>query len=325
MKIFSRLCTRFSACVAIAASVVALSVSLVLVAAPAGASGNTIDWTGNGTNAGLCASSESIGGVTVSDGQQAWLFILSSPDTGPFTITTTFLPAGDTSANGTQQGNGSVHFVVFSPLGAKLTSASAGPGTDGSVLTVSGCQDGAPASTTTTTDPPDTTTTTDPPDTTTTTDPPDTTTTTDPPDTTTTTDPPDTTTTTTTTGGNTTGGNTTGGNTTGGNTTGGNTTGGNTTGGNGTGGNTTGGNTTDGNGTGGNTTGGPSAPANVVFTPGGGTIVATAAPSTPMNHSGLAFTGADTAAMVAAGLALIGIGSALILLARSRRRTAQLG
>jgi hypothetical protein len=48
------------------------------------------------------------------------------------------------NATGTQQGNGAVHFILFTPLGAQLTSASAVTGTTHSVLTVSGCQFGTP-------------------------------------------------------------------------------------------------------------------------------------------------------------------------------------
>src|SRR6185312_15517268 len=131
MKNLGRFCARFRAVAAIAATATALSISLGMVGSPAGAAGGTITWAGNGTNAGLCASSESLP-VTVPDGEQAWLFILTSPGTGPFTISTAFSPSGDTSATGTQQGNGkgSVHFIVFSPLGATLTSASAMTGTD---------------------------------------------------------------------------------------------------------------------------------------------------------------------------------------------------
>lgn len=296
MRILSRFCTRFRAVAVIAAAAIALSVSLGMVGAQAGAASGTITWTGNGTNAGFCASTESLP-VTVPDGQQAWLFILTSPGTGPFTISTTFSPAGDTSDAGTQEGsgNGAVHFIVMSPLGAQLMSASAMTGTDHSVLTVSGCQDGAPISSTTTT----TTTTTDPsdPTTTTTTDTPSTTTTTtDTPSTTTTTTSQSDPTTTTTTGPSDPTTTTTDGASTGGN-------------------------------TGGNSTGGDSTPpSNVVFTPDGGTIVSTAAPTTPLNtpmsHSGLAFTGADTAAMVAVAITLIGLGSLLVLASRRRRRVA---
>jgi hypothetical protein len=49
--------------------------------------------------------------------------------------------------------------------------------------------------------------------------------------------------------------------------------------------------------------------------------VPTAAPITP--KSGIAFTGADIGAMFATALALIGVGSFLLLLARHRRRTTQ--
>lgn len=98
----------------------------------------TVTWTGNGTTNGQCGSSENLG-LTVPPGQQAWLFILTSPGTGPFELTTNL---GDVS--GTQMGDGSVHFILFTPLDATLTSASAVTGTAHSVLTVSGCQFGTP-------------------------------------------------------------------------------------------------------------------------------------------------------------------------------------
>jgi hypothetical protein len=97
-----------------------------------------VTWNGNGTTNGQCDNSEDLG-VTVPNGEQAWLFILTSPGTGPFELTTNL---GD--ASGTQEGNGSVHFILLTPLGATLTSATAVTGTAHSVLTVSGCQFGAP-------------------------------------------------------------------------------------------------------------------------------------------------------------------------------------
>jgi LPXTG-motif cell wall-anchored protein len=41
-----------------------------------------------------------------------------------------------------------------------------------------------------------------------------------------------------------------------------------------------------------------------------------------MNHSAIAFTGANIAEMAAIGIALVGMGSLLILVARRRRRVA---
>jgi LPXTG-motif cell wall-anchored protein len=49
--------------------------------------------------------------------------------------------------------------------------------------------------------------------------------------------------------------------------------------------------------------------------------VSTTAPITP--KSGIAFTGADIGAMFATALALIGLGSFLLLLSRHRRRAGQ--
>jgi len=131
------------------AAIFATSMALTIVSEgptlAASADPPTITWTGNGTTNGMRSNSENLG-LTVPDGQQAWLFILTSPGTGSFELTTNL---GD--ATGVQQGDGSVHFILFSPLNAVLTSASAVTGTDTSVLTVSGCQFGAPASSTTTT------------------------------------------------------------------------------------------------------------------------------------------------------------------------------
>jgi hypothetical protein len=97
-------------------------------------------WTGNGTTNGFCDDLRS--DSTVAAGQQEWLFILTSPGTGPWSLTTSFSPAAQTPSNpisGVQEGGGSVHFTVTTGIGAKLLSASATNGTDNSVLTVSHC------------------------------------------------------------------------------------------------------------------------------------------------------------------------------------------
>ena len=271
MKFFRRLRPTFLATSGVAAfaASAALFASLALMPSPSGADVGTVTWTGNGTNGGICGSfSEGLTGVP--DNEQGWLFIETSPDgVGPYVLTATFSEAGTVTVDGTQEGNGSVHFVVDTPQGDVLQSATATHGSDKSNLVVSGCTNGTTTTdptTTTTTDAP-TTTTTDAP-TTTTTDAP-TTTTTDAP-TTTTTDAPTTTTTdaptTTTTAGGTSSGSTT---------------------------------------------------SNTAAPNSGGTVSSPTSPVTP--KSGIAFTGADIGAMFATALALIGLGSVLLLLSRRRR------
>lgn len=126
--------------------VVSLSAVGLFLVAPASAT----DWTGNGTTNGFCNSTSSNPSIT----GQNWLFILTSPGTGPWTLTATFDPATTPSpitANGAQQGNGSVHFTVNTAAGAQLKSASATGGTDKSNLVVSHCEVGRGSSATSTT------------------------------------------------------------------------------------------------------------------------------------------------------------------------------
>lgn len=107
-------------------------------------------WTGNGTTNGFCSNTSSNPNVT----GQNWLFILTSPGTGPWNLTATFDPATTPSpivVAGVQQGGGSIHFTVNTTVGAKLLSASATNGTANSVLTVSDCVVGRGTSTVTTT------------------------------------------------------------------------------------------------------------------------------------------------------------------------------
>jgi hypothetical protein len=100
--------------------------------------GPTVTWQGNGTTNGFCDNSDE--GLTgVPPQSQGWLFILTSPDTGPWMLSATFAQSGPATATGTQMGNGSVHFVVDTSIGDQLQTASATNGTDNSVLTVSGC------------------------------------------------------------------------------------------------------------------------------------------------------------------------------------------
>ena len=98
---------------------------------------DTIDWKGNGAESGFCNDVSQ--DPSVPQGQQSWLFILTSPDTGPWTLTTSFQNSTPGPVDGVQQGNGSVHFTVLTSAGDKLLSASATNGTKNSVLTVSHC------------------------------------------------------------------------------------------------------------------------------------------------------------------------------------------
>lgn len=107
------------------------------LAAPSSSS-QTTTWTGNGTTNGYCSNTnEGLTGVPA--GEQGWLFILTSPATGPWQLTASFTDSGTLTAGGTQEGDGSVHFVVDTSIGDQLVSASATNGTANSVLTVSGC------------------------------------------------------------------------------------------------------------------------------------------------------------------------------------------
>ena len=101
---------------------------------------NTTTWDGNGTANGFCTDNTS--DTSVPAGQQQWLFILTSPGAGPWTLTAHFDPATSPDpavVSGVQQGGGSIHFTVNTAIGAKLLSASATNGTANSVLTVSHC------------------------------------------------------------------------------------------------------------------------------------------------------------------------------------------
>lgn len=144
-------------------AVAVLSLGLLIGSAEnAGASparqSQTVTWHGNGTNGGLCSNlNEGLTGVP--PGEQGWLFILTSPASGPWALTATFNPGATMTTGGTQMGQGSIHFVVYTTVGATLVSASATHGSAHSVLTVSGCTaNGEPTTTVPTTTTPTTTT-----------------------------------------------------------------------------------------------------------------------------------------------------------------------
>jgi hypothetical protein len=121
----------------------------------------TTTWTGNGAAGGVCNTVGLFDDLDPPAGQQGWLFILTKPwNTSlvpPSVLTASFDPNGDgilTDAIIVQAdgffpggGEGSVHIVVYAPIGAKLISASATNGTGdsapppfGSNLTVSHCE-----------------------------------------------------------------------------------------------------------------------------------------------------------------------------------------
>src|SRR5260221_13733901 len=86
----------------------------------------TITWKGNGTTNGFCNTVTK--DPTVTQGQQRWLFILTSPyKSGPYILTATFSPATNPNpyiVGGTLvPGDGSVHVTVLTVEGAKLISA----------------------------------------------------------------------------------------------------------------------------------------------------------------------------------------------------------
>jgi hypothetical protein len=127
--------------------IVALFLTLVLLLslAVSSVSAETIQWRGNGTTNGAC-NTVSVDS-TVTQGQQRWLFILTSPlPNGSYQLTTSFTPATQSPSNpiiGEKKANGAVHFTVYTNEGATLVSAFATGGTTGrgaSVLTVSHCE-----------------------------------------------------------------------------------------------------------------------------------------------------------------------------------------
>src|SRR5512132_253381 len=87
--------------------VVTILAALVLLAGVALAI--TVVWTpGQGTTNGACTTT-STNDPNVPAGKQNWLFILTNPDPGPWTLTANFQDAGQLTANGVQQGGGAVH------------------------------------------------------------------------------------------------------------------------------------------------------------------------------------------------------------------------
>jgi hypothetical protein len=88
-------------------TLVALAVTaawFMVVVQPAAA--DTIPYQGNGTNAnGTCGQVTE--DANVPPGMQQWLFILTSPGPGPWTLTANFQNSGTKTAAGVQQGNGS--------------------------------------------------------------------------------------------------------------------------------------------------------------------------------------------------------------------------
>jgi hypothetical protein len=88
-------------------------------------------------------------------GQTGYLFIGTSISTGTSSISGTYTLGGSSFSfgpiAGTQQGNGSFHYIVNLPQGAVVTSATVTGATNETTVTVSGCLNGPPVTTTTTT------------------------------------------------------------------------------------------------------------------------------------------------------------------------------
>ena len=82
-------------------------------------------------------------------GTTGYLFIGTSISTNTSSITVMYT-GGQQTVDGVQQGNGAFHYVVYIPQGATVTDATVTGATDTTVVTVSGCLNGAPAPTVTT-------------------------------------------------------------------------------------------------------------------------------------------------------------------------------
>jgi hypothetical protein len=125
-----------------------LAFSLVALGLGLGtAHAETIAWEGNGADDGLCNNIGAFGDLEPGAGQQGWLFILTNPDNVPdWTLTAIFDdPTGEVVVVEDEQqggGNSSVHFVLYTSVGATLESASATGGSLQSNLVVSHCEIG---------------------------------------------------------------------------------------------------------------------------------------------------------------------------------------
>jgi hypothetical protein len=86
-------------------------------------------------------------------GTTGYLFIGTSISTSSSSITVMYT-GGQQTVAGDQQGGGAFHYVVYIPQGATVTSATVTGATADTVVTVSGCLNGPPATTTTTAGPP---------------------------------------------------------------------------------------------------------------------------------------------------------------------------
>src|SRR4051812_28637152 len=121
----------------------------------------TNQWTGNGTDNGVCSSFESDPDLNPGPGQQAWLLILNQvdPNTG-WSLSATFNPGGTVAGTIIKTENSNIHFQVLSQDNAVLTAAVASnddnDATSGN-LVVSHCEHGASVTTTTTVAPTTTT------------------------------------------------------------------------------------------------------------------------------------------------------------------------
>jgi hypothetical protein len=100
-------------------------------------------WKGNGTinGEGLCSNIGEFDDTDPAPGKQEWLFILTSPEKGGnYELSYEFDDGPSGTVDEPDKAVGSIHFIVESPIGAVLKSASATGGTARSVLTVSHCE-----------------------------------------------------------------------------------------------------------------------------------------------------------------------------------------
>ena len=125
-----------------------------LALAGAGVAGTTLFSASSGAATLSCPNFDDSDVPTPPAGQTGYLFIGTSVSTSSSTITVTFHIDGGSDQQvmvaGDQQGNGAFHYIVNLPQGAIVTNASVTGASENTVVTVSGCLNGAPLPTTTT-------------------------------------------------------------------------------------------------------------------------------------------------------------------------------
>ena len=125
-----------------------------LALAGAGGGGATLVSTSSGAATLSCPNFDDSDVPTPPAGDTGYLFIGTNVSTGSSDITVTFHVEGggdqQATAPGDQKGGGAYHYIVNLPQGAIVTNATVSGATDTTVVTVSGCLNGAPLPTTTT-------------------------------------------------------------------------------------------------------------------------------------------------------------------------------